>query len=141
MNYKEKLLDPRWQKKRLDILSRDDFRCKFCGDNQKTLHVHHIDYKGKEPWEIEDKLLITLCDPCHNHETKDIKSSTVNLIKSLKSIGFTSYHFDYLSEAFQYTNLNFENRPHLFSSLLEEIEKINLLDKVETDYKNRMKNL
>ena len=32
MGYSEKLKDPRWQKKRLEILERDNFRCQYCGD-------------------------------------------------------------------------------------------------------------
>ncbi len=70
MNYKEKLLDPRWQKKRLEILSRDEFTCQSCLDKTKTLHVHHVDYLPKtEPWEYDNAYLITLCEDCH----KDIK--------------------------------------------------------------------
>lgn len=42
--YSEKLKDPRWQKKRLEILNRDEFACRFCGDNKSTLNVHHISY-------------------------------------------------------------------------------------------------
>ena len=40
-SYYEKLLDPRWQKKRLEILNRDEFKCRSCGDDKSTLHVHH----------------------------------------------------------------------------------------------------
>jgi len=64
MTYSEKLKDPRWQKKRLKILERDDFTCTDCGDTESTLMVHHLKYSG-DPWEIEDKYLITLCEICH----------------------------------------------------------------------------
>ena len=64
MNYKEKLLDPRWQKKRLEILSRDEFACQMCGDAKSTLHVHHILYNNN-PWDIDDDKLITYCQHCH----------------------------------------------------------------------------
>ena len=64
--YLEKLKDPRWQKKRLEILERDNWTCKACGETEKTLHVHHIFYfPKKEPWEIENGFLITLCENCH----------------------------------------------------------------------------
>jgi len=60
------LKDPRWQKKRLDILSRDDWACRECGNREKTLNVHHCYYiYGKKPWEYSDDSLITLCEPCH----------------------------------------------------------------------------
>jgi len=64
MTYSEKLLDPRWQKKRLKILERDGFACKYCGDTKKTLHVHHDAYY-KEPWDVPDDDLATCCKDCH----------------------------------------------------------------------------
>ena len=65
-SYSELLLDPRWQKKRLEIMQRDNFKCKFCGCSYDTLHVHHLDYSNK-PWDIESKYLITLCEGCHGN--------------------------------------------------------------------------
>jgi len=68
-NYREKLEDPRWQKKRLQILERDSWRCRLCGDGGAMLHVHHIVYKkGLYPWEHSENLLITLCKTCHGNE-------------------------------------------------------------------------
>jgi transcription elongation factor Elf1 len=64
MTYSEKLSDPRWQKKRLEILNRDNFTCTLCGDDKSTLHIHHSAYTG-EPWEADSKMLITLCKNCH----------------------------------------------------------------------------
>jgi 5-methylcytosine-specific restriction endonuclease McrA len=64
MTYSEKLKDPRWQKKRLEILSRDNWTCIDCSDSKKTLTVHHCRYSG-EPWEIENNFLMTLCMDCH----------------------------------------------------------------------------
>jgi hypothetical protein len=64
--YLEKLKDPRWQKKRLEIMERDGWMCKSCGDKDSNLNVHHIFYlPKKEPWEIPNGLLITLCETCH----------------------------------------------------------------------------
>ncbi|HQR20070.1 MAG TPA: hypothetical protein PKV98_04345 [Burkholderiaceae bacterium] len=64
--YYEKLKDPRWQKRRLDILARDEWMCQACYDAESTLHVHHIAYrKGAEPWEYPDHMLVTLCEECH----------------------------------------------------------------------------
>jgi len=64
MSYSDKLKDPRWQKKRLEILNRDNFTCKLCGDTETELHIHHVEYKG-EPWEQENDKLDTLCKHCH----------------------------------------------------------------------------
>jgi len=58
------LRDPRWQKKRLEIMQRDNFQCVACLRKNKTLHVHHKKYIGK-PWEAKDNDLQTLCEYCH----------------------------------------------------------------------------
>ncbi len=42
MKYSEKLKDPRWQKKRLEIFQRDEFHCQQCGDGENTLCVHYL---------------------------------------------------------------------------------------------------
>ena len=66
MEYKEKLKDPRWQKKRLKIMERDDWQCQCCFDRIKPKIVHHKFYlKDKEPWEYNELSLITLCEDCH----------------------------------------------------------------------------
>jgi Mg2+ and Co2+ transporter CorA len=66
MTYAEKLKDPRWQKKRLEIMSRDKFTCRSCGDSSKTLNVHHCYYtKGAMPWDYPDSALVTYCERCH----------------------------------------------------------------------------
>lgn len=65
-SYSELLKDPRWQKKRLEILQRDNFFCQSCGDSKNTLHVHHASYDDSLlPWEFENEDLITLCEVCH----------------------------------------------------------------------------
>lgn len=64
--YAEKLLDPRWQRKRLEVLERDAFCCQHCGEKTKTLHVHHTYYQyGKDPWDYSTGSLITYCEDCH----------------------------------------------------------------------------
>lgn len=61
-----------WQRKRLEVLDRDEFRCRWCGDATSTLHVHHVEYEaGKEPWDYVNELLITLCEHCHESESRD----------------------------------------------------------------------
>jgi hypothetical protein len=65
-NYSAQYKDPRWQKKRLEILERDRFQCSRCKDKDSTLHVHHIGYiKGKKVWDYRDNQLATLCESCH----------------------------------------------------------------------------
>jgi hypothetical protein len=64
--YSEKLRDPKWQKKRLEILERDKFSCQLCLDEKTELHVHHFTYDfKKEPWDYDDSNFITYCKHCH----------------------------------------------------------------------------
>lgn len=64
--YSDLLRDPRWQKKRLEILQMDKWTCRRCNSNTKTLNVHHLVYfKGKDPWDYPDHLLVTYCEDCH----------------------------------------------------------------------------
>lgn len=65
MTYAEKLRDPRWQRKRLIILQRDQFACRDCGNSHNELQVHHCFYSRCEPWEIADEMLLTVCGVCH----------------------------------------------------------------------------
>jgi hypothetical protein len=88
MTYLEKLRDPRWQKKRLEIMSRDNFSCQICEDTKSTLNVHHRMYfPGKEPWEYEDWCLVTLCENCHNDEC-EMECVGDGLIQALKMRGY-----------------------------------------------------
>lgn len=65
-SYAEKLKDPRWQKKRLEVLERDEWKCVYCGAEDKTLHVHHVIYLTKRaPWEYHHSFLQTVCVDCH----------------------------------------------------------------------------
>lgn len=64
--YTEKLKDPRWQKKRLEIFERDRYVCQICGRTTRELQVHHWIYrKGMEPWEQPNEDMITVCKNCH----------------------------------------------------------------------------
>jgi hypothetical protein len=64
MTYSEMLQDPRWQKKRLQVLERDKWTCQLCGDTESTLHIHHKKYVSK-PWDSELNDLVTYCKHCH----------------------------------------------------------------------------
>jgi 5-methylcytosine-specific restriction endonuclease McrA len=78
--YADKLKDPRWQRRRLQILQKSDFSCMKCDAEDQTLHVHHLIYeKGKEPWEYSDELLVPLCDQCH----KEVAETQLNISRLL----------------------------------------------------------
>lgn len=65
-DYSRLLRDPRWQRKRLEVLSSAEFKCQACGDENSPLHVHHSFYeKGSMPWEYDTPTLWALCESCH----------------------------------------------------------------------------
>jgi len=88
----EQLKDPRWQKKRLEIMNRDRFECICCGEDKGLqLHVHHTYYgKGKAPWEYPDDSLETLCEECHKMK-KDIDDKFSESLK-IFAIEKAGYH-------------------------------------------------
>ena len=82
-SYADKLRDPRWQKKRLEIMERDGFSCRSCKNKERTLNVHHLKYeKGKEPWEYEESEMVTLCEGCHEQVKEVLKLANLLLVKA-----------------------------------------------------------
>jgi 5-methylcytosine-specific restriction endonuclease McrA len=62
--YSDKLKNPKWQRRRLEVMSRDKFACTLCKDIESELQVHHLAY-FKEPWNAPSGFLATLCCHCH----------------------------------------------------------------------------
>lgn len=94
MGYREKLQDPRWQKKRLGILERDGFKCALCGDTETTLHVHHKHYNGCDPWNIHEDALVTLCVTCHEYESEAL----LEVMSDLQMVLRRNFNADELHE-------------------------------------------
>lgn len=90
--YAELLRDPRWQKKRLDVLNRDGFACIKCGNSKVELHVHHTFYDGRKPWEYELSALETLCKLCHQKHhgnpvlTVESRKEIIDLIEKIANM-------------------------------------------------------
>jgi hypothetical protein len=83
--YAEKLKDPRWQKMRLSILDRDEWKCVKCHDENSTLHIHHRYYEwNKDPWSYRPETLVTLCEECHAEETELLKRESARLSNEIK---------------------------------------------------------
>jgi 5-methylcytosine-specific restriction endonuclease McrA len=66
--YSEKLRDPRWQRRRLEVMHRDDFTCCRCRSADKILNVNHLVYSG-EPRDAPTEALETLCEDCHGERS------------------------------------------------------------------------
>lgn len=79
------LFDQRWKDKRQKIIARDGHRCVVC-KAKENLQVHHRQYhflarenQYKPPWDYEDRLLITLCEVCHQQGHNKYKVPTITL--------------------------------------------------------------
>jgi len=111
MEYKDQIKSPKWQKRRLEILKRDEFTCQECGNKDQTLHVHHKHYnKGAKIWEYEGWELTTLCDDCHSktHNKIEIKSGQILVDKKFEEIYKLLSNYD-------------DNALNAFTKLLYEI--------------------
>jgi len=122
-SYSELLKLPSWQKRRLEILNRDNFTCQnfFCKHKgtgiEVEVQVHHIDYwSGKNPWEYPDELLITLCKDCHKLENvRNLAEGGV--INCLKQVGFLYGDLSAFMAA-MYADMEFRN------SIISKIRRI-----------------
>lgn len=85
--YSEKLKDPRWQKKRLEILERDKFSCQTCKDDKTELHIHHKKYGHENPWDNENEDLITCCKHCHKL-LSDLQTDNINISEIIRKNEF-----------------------------------------------------
>ena len=109
MTYREQLKSPLWQRKRLEIIKRDEYKCTSCNSSDKKLHVHHnIYFNGKMAWEYENRHLYTLCDVCHKRQHEIIDELKIelsvfsplalqhflNLVKSTKYKASLSRNYD-----------------------------------------------
>ena len=68
LSYADKLKDPRWQKRRLEVMERDSWTCVRCRSSTRTLNVNHLVYTG-EPWDAPGHALETLCEVCHGERS------------------------------------------------------------------------
>ena len=99
--YSEKMKDPRWQKKRLEVFERDEFTCQKCFDDESTLHVHHRYYiKDKDPWDYPLDAFVTLCEECHKNERQNRSVAEEALIAALKQ-KFLTEEIDTLTSGFR----------------------------------------
>jgi hypothetical protein len=107
ITYKESLEDPRWQKRRLEILSRDNFTCQKCFDSKHSVYVHHRAYVyGRAAWDHPDELLVTLCKKCHDAEHKNWEKEYARLKRFLCMRGYFSENIMALTTAISETVLS-----------------------------------
>jgi glutaredoxin len=118
--YSEKLKDPRWQKKRLEIFQRDDFKCVYCGDDKNTLHIHHLQYdrSHKDPWDYENEKMITLCEYCHQLEFNNRNHNESFLLERLREFGYSFYDIKIIEEFLTCKFLKTKDRDLMMETIL-----------------------
>ncbi|MGF6636791.1 HNH endonuclease [Paraburkholderia sp. MM6662-R1] len=100
-DYAEKLRDPRWQRRRLEIMQRDNFACTECGDTESTLNVHHRRYiRGVEPWDCPTAMLVTLCERCHEAIHEGCRTIAEALFDAMRTAGAGEQEFDVFGATF-----------------------------------------
>lgn len=131
MKYSEKLKDPRWQKKRLEIFERDNWTCQWCEDTESTLNIHHLQYKENcDPWDYDNSDLLTLCEFCHEIEYGHRQENEEKLLENLKLSKLNNTDIRILSMCFYSWDIDFKLDEN--GDLLEEIYdplKLSQLDK------------
>jgi hypothetical protein len=126
-SYREKLLDPRWQKRRLERLAMAGWECQSCGTKTDTLHVHHAYYlRGREPWEYDDSALRVLCESCHGVAERErltllqLLTHPANLDSAATLIGYLKAraHDESLSITGRGENFEFETYEEIAGAVL-----------------------
>lgn len=72
-DYSQRLKDPRWQRKRLEVMERDNWTCRDTYVKDKPLNVHHCWYAKGGPWETPNEYLLTLTEEAHR-ERQELES-------------------------------------------------------------------
>jgi hypothetical protein len=85
--YQKLLRDPRWQKKRLEVLEAAEWRCQDsqCNRDDLTLEVHHLYYiRGQKPWEYPPDAFLALCSGCHTRRQTLERALKIEMMKALR---------------------------------------------------------
>lgn len=90
-SFAEQIKHPKWQRKRLEVLSAANWTCQKCDADDVTLNVHHKQYvKGRLYWEYEAHELECLCENCHKeeHDTQDGLKSLLAEVTTVEAFAF-----------------------------------------------------
>jgi hypothetical protein len=106
-------------------MNRDGWKCVVCGEAEKTLSVHHKYYEqGKDPWDYPDESLVTLCEFCHDCESKDIKegmeADLIGVIQQRLLYGQLTSLYEALSGPYYEEVINLSSA--IFKRMRDEVE-------------------
>ena len=117
--YEKKLVSPHWQRRRLEIMQKNDFKCHFCGNADEQLDIHHLIYlRGRDPWEYDDPYLIAICHSCHAEEER-MKSEDPTLIGMFSMSGLSRRQLTYLAVELRRHFAKRTNREEKFQDLMD----------------------
>lgn len=126
MGYSKDLQNGQWQKKRLEILQRDNFKCLCCG-SANSLVVHHLFYKyGLKPWQYPNDSLVTLCELCHTKLHDELSEKAGKLAFELLTGIKIGSNDPIKSMVTKEKNISDNDLPKAWTNVLNEI---NLSDK------------
>jgi len=137
--YSDKLKHPKWQKRRLEILNRDNFACTDCKSTDKTLHVHHRYYeKGLDIWDYPDNAFLSLCEDCHKAEEHLLKILEQTIGKQLRRSKFRANQLCSIISTL--SSFSFDTPPEEMSSIITcSLENGKLRNKMVANYKSLSK--
>jgi len=156
--YAEKLKDPRWRARRLEILERDGHACRGCGAHDPLppepeedgyveedldppepvrLEVHHKYYEwGKDPWDYPNNALITLCEMCHDTETAYQKEAAQKFLRVVQT-RFLSKDIFKLTHAFERMSIPFRDSAKAARLLTWALTEPRIMHSLAHAYENR----
>jgi hypothetical protein len=130
--YLDKFKDPRWQKKRLQLLELHNWKCDDCNNTENELHVHHRFYiKGREPWEYDNDVFQVLCSDCHSMKHKKINNK--HYLKLINLIEDNDIEFDLITELEGIIESCIANNYVGFLGLLNKIFNDPYIEKIKQD--------
>jgi hypothetical protein len=90
MTYQDQIKSPKWQKKRLEVMEINRFKCEECQCEDTQLNVHHTYYrKGHKIWEYDNVELRCLCEDCHKktHELNENILASLGVLEVISTMG------------------------------------------------------
>jgi hypothetical protein len=132
VTYSEKLQDPRWQKRRAEILERDRSTCTLCQKTDGEMHVDHLWYEG-QPWEAPDEALRTVCAQCHWDVSPKQRAQRKELLRQV----YTAFDAHELTELLRqvYTAFDAHELTELFH-FVETFRHLKFIEDTTSDTKN-----